>query len=166
MVDRVPAVLRILRTIRPKYACRACEGTVVQAKARPRLIESGMASTALVAWIASAKFAWGSTLYRQAQILAGHGLNIDRQTLARWMKQAAWTVKGLYEVQLAPCTVILACSATKRRCGCSILGEAEQKSASSDGVDGAPSGIKRAKMVVVKTSSEESRPWASLTRNW
>ena len=101
VVDRVPAVLRILRTIRPKYACRACEGAVVQAKARPRLIESGMASTALVAWIAAAKFAWGSTLYRQAQILGGHGLRVDRQTLARWMKQAAWTVKGLYELQLA-----------------------------------------------------------------
>jgi transposase len=101
VVDRVPAVLRVLRTIRPKYACRACEGTVVQAKARPRLIESGMASTALVAWIAAAKFAWGSTLYRQAQILGGHGLRVDRQTLARWMKQAAWTVKGLYELQLA-----------------------------------------------------------------
>ena len=101
VVDRVPAVLRILRTIRPKYACRACEGAVVQAKARPRLIESGMASTALVAWIAAAKFAWGSTLYRQTQILAGHGLTIDRQTLARWMKRAAWTVKGLYELQLA-----------------------------------------------------------------
>jgi transposase len=101
VVDRVPAVLRILRVIRPKYACRACEGAVVQAKARPRLIESGMASTALVAWIAAAKFAWGSTLYRQAQILAGHGLRIDRQTLARWVKQAAWTLKGLYELQLA-----------------------------------------------------------------
>jgi transposase len=101
VVDRVPAVLRVLRVIRPKYACRACEGAVVQAKARPRLIESGMASTALVAWIAAAKFAWGSTLYRQAQILAGHGLRVDRQTLARWMKRAAWTVKGLYELQLA-----------------------------------------------------------------
>jgi transposase len=100
VVDRAPAVLRILRTIRPKYACRACEGAVVQAKARPRLIESGMASTALVAWIAAAKYAWGSTLYRQTQILAGHGLDIDRQTLARWMKQAAWMVKGLYELQL------------------------------------------------------------------
>jgi transposase len=100
VLDRAPAVLRILRTIRPKYACRACEGAVVQAKARPRLIEAGMASTALVAWIAAAKYAWGSTLYRQAQILAGHGLHIDRQTLARWMKQAAWMVKGLYELQL------------------------------------------------------------------
>jgi transposase len=101
VVDRVPAVLRILRTIRPKYACRACEGSVVQAKARARLIEGGMVSTALVAWIVAAKFAWGSTLYRQAQILSGHGLHIDRQTLARWMKQAAWTVKGLYQLQLA-----------------------------------------------------------------
>ncbi len=100
-LDRVPSVLRVLRTIRPKYACRACEGVVVQAKARARLIEGGMASTALVAWIAAAKFAWGSTLYRQTQILAGHGVKIDRQTLARWMKQAAWTVKGLYSLQLA-----------------------------------------------------------------
>ena len=33
--------------------------------------------------------------------LGGHGLRVDRQTLARWMKQAAWTVKGLYELQLA-----------------------------------------------------------------
>jgi transposase len=100
-LDRVPSVLRVLRTIRPKYACRTCEGAVVQAKARARLVEGGMASTALVAWIAAAKFAWGSTLYRQAQILAGHGVKIDRQTLARWMKQAAWTVKGLYSLQLA-----------------------------------------------------------------
>lgn len=100
VVDRAPAVLRVLRTIRPKYACRACEGTVVQARARARLIESGMASTALVAWIAAAKFAWGSTLYRQAQMLVGHGLTVNRQTLARWMKQAAWMLKGLYQLQL------------------------------------------------------------------
>jgi transposase len=101
VLDRVPAVLRVMRTIRPKYACRACEGAVIQAKALPRLIEGGMASTALVAWIASAKYAWGSTLYRQSQILAGHGCRIDRQTLARWMKHAAWMVKSLYDLQLA-----------------------------------------------------------------
>lgn len=101
VLDRIPAILRVLRYIRPKYACRCCSDTVVQAKARPRLIESGMASTALVSWIAASKYAWGSTLYRQAQILAGQGIEIDRQTLARWMKQAAWTLKGLYQLQLA-----------------------------------------------------------------
>jgi hypothetical protein len=35
-LDRVPARLRVLRTIRPKYVCRACEGPVVQAAAPRR----------------------------------------------------------------------------------------------------------------------------------
>ena len=85
-LDRAPAVVRVLRTVRPKYACRACEGPIVQAKAPARLIEGGMVSTALVSHIAVAKYGWQSTLYRQARILAGYGVEIDRQTLARWMK--------------------------------------------------------------------------------
>src|SRR5208283_2594289 len=63
-LDRVPAWLRVLRTIRPKYACRACEGPIVQAPAPARLVEGGMATTALIAHIAAAKYAWQSTLYR------------------------------------------------------------------------------------------------------
>jgi transposase len=99
-LDLVPAWLRVLRTIRPKYACRTCEGPIVQAKAPARLVEGGMATTALIAHIATAKYAWQSTLYRQAQILAGHGVVVDRQTLARWMGSAAWMAKGLYDLQL------------------------------------------------------------------
>ena len=70
-LDVEPAILRVLRTIRPKYACRACEEVVVQAKAPARLIEGGMVTTALVVHIAVAKYGWQSTLYRQMQILAG-----------------------------------------------------------------------------------------------
>jgi transposase len=99
-LDRIPAVLRVLRTIRPKYACRACEEAIVQAKAPARLIEGGMVSTALVSHIAVAKYGWHSTLYRQMQILSGQGVLVDRQTLARWMKRLAWWLKGLYELQL------------------------------------------------------------------
>jgi transposase len=99
-LDRVPAWLRVLRTIRPKYACRACAGPIVQAPAPARLVEGGMATTALIAHIAAAKYAWQSTLYRQTQILAGHGVVVDRQTLARWMGSAAWMVRGLYDLQL------------------------------------------------------------------
>ena len=99
-LDRVPAWLRVLRTIRPKYACRGCEGPIVQAPAPARLVEGGMATTALIAHIAAAKYAWQSTLYRQAQILAGQGIVVDRQTLARWMGSAAWMVRGLYDLQL------------------------------------------------------------------
>jgi transposase len=100
-LDVVPAILRVLRTIRPKYACRACEEVVVQAKAPARLIEGGMVTTALVAHIAVAKYGWQSTLYRQMQILAGYGVHLDRSTLARWVKQAAWMLKALYLLQLA-----------------------------------------------------------------
>jgi len=100
-LDYAPAVLRVLRTIRPKYACRACEEVVVQAPAPARLIEGGMVTTALVAHIVVAKYAWQSTLYRQMQILAGYGVCLDRSTLARWMKQAAGMLKALYLLQLA-----------------------------------------------------------------
>src|SRR5947209_8372293 len=100
VLDVIPAILRVLRTIRPKYACRGCTDGVVQAKVLPRLIESGMASTALVTHVVVSKFAWYLPLYRQVQILACQGIRLDRATLAGWVKRAAWWLKSLYELQL------------------------------------------------------------------
>ena len=100
VLDVIPAILRVLRTIRPKYACRDCTDGVVQAKVLPRLIESGMASTALVTHVVVSKFAWYLPLYRQVQILAGQGVHLDRATLAGWVKRAAWWLKSLYDLQL------------------------------------------------------------------
>jgi transposase len=100
VLDVIPAILRVLRTIRPKYACRGCTDGVVQAKVLPRLIESGMASTALVSHVVVSKFAWYLPLYRQVQILAGQGVHLDRATLAGWVKRAAWWLESLYELQL------------------------------------------------------------------
>lgn len=100
VLDVIPAILRVLRTVRPKYACRSCTDGVVQAKVLPRLIESGMASTALVSHVVVSKFAWYLPLYRQVQIMAGQGIHLDRATLAGWVKRAAWWLKGLYDLQL------------------------------------------------------------------
>ncbi|MGC0397125.1 transposase [Bradyrhizobium liaoningense] len=100
VLDVIPAMLQVLRTVRPKYACRSCTDGVVQAKVLPRLIESGMASTALVSHVVVSKFAWYLPLYRQVQILAGQGIQLDRATLAGWIKRAAWWLKSLYELQL------------------------------------------------------------------
>ncbi|MCP1758605.1 MULTISPECIES: IS66 family transposase [Bradyrhizobium] len=100
VLDVIPAMLQVLRTVRPKYACRSCTDGVVQAKVLPRLIESGMASTALVSHVVVSKFAWYLPLYRQVQILAGQGIQLDRATLAGWVKRAAWWLKSLYELQL------------------------------------------------------------------
>ena len=99
-LDVVPAILRVLRTVRPKYGCRGCESAVVQAPAPSRLIESGMASTALVAWVVVSKFAWHLPLNRQTQMLAGQGVRLDRSTLVHWVDRAAWWLEGLYDLQL------------------------------------------------------------------
>ncbi len=100
-LDGVPATVRVLCTIRPKYACRACEGAVIQAPAKARLLDGGMATTAFIANVIVWKFAWFIPLHRQVQMLAGHGVNIDRGTLALWVKRVAWWLTPLYELQLA-----------------------------------------------------------------
>ncbi len=48
-LDVVPAQFRVLVTRRPKYACRACEGAIVQASAPARLIEGGLPTEATIA---------------------------------------------------------------------------------------------------------------------
>jgi transposase len=96
----VPASYWVKRRIFPKYACRACEGAVVQARAPERVVDGGMATNELVVSVAVAKFAWFLPLHRQVQIMGCHGLHLDRSTLAVWMKRLAWWLRPLYERQL------------------------------------------------------------------
>jgi transposase len=77
-------------TRRPRYACRAYEGEVVQAPAPPRIVEGGLPTDALVAQVLVSKYAYHPPLYRQAQIYARQGVNLDRSTLADWVGRAAW----------------------------------------------------------------------------
>jgi transposase len=100
-IDIVPAILRVIATVRPKYACRSCDGGIIQAPAPRRMIEGGMATTSFIAWIVTQRFAWYLPLYRQTQMLAGHGLTLDRSTPVRWVQRAAWWLEGLYDRQLA-----------------------------------------------------------------
>jgi transposase len=99
-LDSVPAILRVIRTIRPKYACRACEGPIVQAPAKLRLFDGGMATTSLLVSIAVWKYAWYMPLARQMDMLKGQGVTIDRSTACRWMKRLAWYLTPLYDLQL------------------------------------------------------------------
>src|SRR5215218_2886794 len=81
MLDIVPAQLRVRVIRRPRYGCRACEGAVVQAPAPERPITAGMATEALLAHVLVAKFCDHLPLYRQAQIFARQGIELDRSTL-------------------------------------------------------------------------------------
>lgn len=95
-LDKVPAQYRVIVTRRPKYACRACEGAVVQAPAPARLVEGGLPTEALVADVLVNKYAWHLPLYRQVQMVAQQGVNIDRSTLAAWVGFAAHELAPLH----------------------------------------------------------------------
>jgi transposase len=100
-LDIVPSQLRVIVVRRPKYACRACEGVVVQAPAPARLIEGGLPTEATVAQVLVSKYADHLPLYRQAQIYARQGVNLDRSTLADWVGRAAWHLRPVHERLLA-----------------------------------------------------------------
>ena len=94
MLDWVPAQLRVLRVRRPKYGCRAC-GTIHQAPAPERPIAKGLATPGLIAQVLVSKYCDHTPLYRQAQILARHGVRIERSTLAGWVGGACWWLEPL-----------------------------------------------------------------------
>ena len=96
-LDVVPAQFRVLVTRRPKYACRACEGAVMQAPAPTRLIEGGLPTEESVAHVLVSKYADHLPLYRQAQIYARQGVALDRSTLADWVGRAAWHLRPVHE---------------------------------------------------------------------
>lgn len=96
-LDLVPAQFRILVTRRPKYACRACEDGLMQVPARARLIEGGLPTEATVAQVLVSKYPDHLPLYRQAQIYARQGIELDRSTLADWVGQAAFHLRPLHE---------------------------------------------------------------------
>jgi transposase len=95
MLDVVPAQYRVKVIRRPRYGCRACEEAVVQAPAPERPISGGMATEALLAQVLVARYADFLPLYRQAQIFARHGIELDRSTLCDWVGRACWWLEPL-----------------------------------------------------------------------
>lgn len=94
-LDVVPTTFRVLVTRRPRYGCRSCESAVVQAPAPARIVEGGIPTEALIAQVLVAKYADHLPLYRQAQIYARQGIQLDRSTLADWVGRAAWYLRPL-----------------------------------------------------------------------
>ncbi|MBX8802992.1 IS66 family transposase [Ochrobactrum sp. MR28] len=100
-LDVIPAQFRVIVTHRPKYACRACTDGVTQAPAPARLIPSGLPTEATVAHILVSKYADHLPLYRQAQIMARQGIDIDRSTLADWVGRAAYELRPVFDALIA-----------------------------------------------------------------
>jgi transposase len=89
VLDYVPGHFQVIRHVRPKYACTACDA-ITQAPAPAMPTPRGLATPATLAHVLVSKFVDHLPLYRQSEIYARDSVEIDRSTLGDWVGQAAW----------------------------------------------------------------------------
>lgn len=96
MLEHVPEQFKVIRIVRPKLACEGCE-RIVQEAAPSRPIARGLAGPGLLAHILVSKYCDHLPLYRQSQIYARQGVELERSTMAEWVGQVFQLVDPLIE---------------------------------------------------------------------
>jgi transposase len=96
ILERVPASFKVIRQVRVKLACGRCD-KIVQAEAPSRPIERGIAGPGLLAHVLASKYADHLPLYRQAEIYAREGVELDRSTMAEWVGGCSRLLEPLVE---------------------------------------------------------------------
>jgi transposase len=96
VLEYVPGAFHVIRHVRPKLSCRACE-RIAQAPVPSLPIERGLAGPGLLAHVLVAKYCDHLPLYRQAEIYARDGIDLDRSTMADWVGQSAALMRPLVE---------------------------------------------------------------------
>ena len=96
MLEYIPASFVVIRHVRPKLSC-ACCSCVVQAPAPARPVDRGLAGPGLLAHVLTAKFCDHLPLYRQSQMYAREGVELERSTLTKWVGEASALMEPLVE---------------------------------------------------------------------
>jgi transposase len=97
MLEYVPASFFVIRHVRPKLSCTKCDH-IVQASAPSRPIERGIAGPGLLAHVLVSKYADHLPLYRQSEIYARQGIELERSTMADWVGGTSQLLEPLIEV--------------------------------------------------------------------
>src|SRR6266568_3574526 len=95
-LEYVPEHFKVIRQVRPKLACARCD-KIVQAEAPSRPIERGIAGPGLLAHVLVSKYCDHLPLYRQSEIYAREGVELDRSTLADWVGGTSRLLEPLVE---------------------------------------------------------------------
>ena len=95
-LDYVPGRFVVIRHVRPKLSCRDC-GTIHQAPMPSLPIERGVPGPGLLAHVMVSKYADHLPLYRQSQIYAREGVDLDTSTMADWVGKSATLLDPLVE---------------------------------------------------------------------
>ena len=102
-LEIIPPSMYVERTIRPKYACRCCEGTEDEEKPSvriapvpPSIIPRSIASASLLSYIMIQKYQDHLPFYRQEVLFSRFGIHISRQDMSNWQQQVYAKLKPLF----------------------------------------------------------------------
>jgi transposase len=93
-LEIIPQQIKVIRHVRPKYACSACEGVdseqAVKIAAVPaQIIPKSIVTPGLLAYILVSKFCDAIPFYRQEKLFRRIGIELSRVDFSHWAIQAA-----------------------------------------------------------------------------
>ena len=101
-LEFIPASIKVIEHIRPKYSCRHCEqqGTKVDIKIAPvppTPIPKSIATASLLSQIITSKYQYALPLYRQEQMFKQYSIELSRKTMADWMIRCSELLVPIYQ---------------------------------------------------------------------
>jgi transposase len=96
VLEYVRASFRVIRHLRTKLSCTRCD-CIVQAEAPSRPIERGLAGPGLLAHVLVSKYCDHLPLFRQSEIYARQGVELERSTMADWVGGSSKLLEPLVE---------------------------------------------------------------------
>lgn len=101
-LEFIPAKIKVIEHIRPKYACRHCDKSSTQTQIKqasmPAMpINKGIASSSLLSQLITSKYQYGLPLYRQEAMFKQYGIELSRQTMSSWIDKSATLFAPLVE---------------------------------------------------------------------
>ncbi|CAM3939058.1 IS66 family transposase [Rheinheimera salexigens] len=101
-LEFIPAKIKVIEHIRPKYACRHCDKSSTQTQIKqasmPAMpINKGIATSSLLSQLITSKYQYGLPLYRQEAMFKQYGIELSRQTMSSWIDKSASLFAPLVE---------------------------------------------------------------------
>src|ERR1700756_4397221 len=96
MLEYVPASFVVIRHVGTTLSCTKCD-CIVQAEAPSRPMERGLAGPGLLAHVLVSKYCDHLPLYRQSEMYARQGVELERSTMADWVGGSSRLLEPLVE---------------------------------------------------------------------